>query len=71
MEKSEAREAYLPSFPTIPIPTLDSKIMPTSLPPSPMAAVLLPVYWDIFLVTSAFCVGEHRQTQTEGDFVDS
>jgi hypothetical protein len=40
MEKSEASEAYLPSFPTIPIPTLASRIIPTSLPPSPTDAVL-------------------------------
>lgn len=71
IEKSEAREACFPSLPTIPIPTLDSKIIPTSFPPSPIAAVLLPVYWDIFFVTKAFYVGEHLQTHTDGDFVDS
>lgn len=69
MEKSEANEAYLPSFPTIPIPTSASNIMPTSLPPSPTAAVRFLVYVPIFLTIIAFCVGLHLQTQTLGERV--
>jgi hypothetical protein len=71
IEKSEAKDAYLPSLPTIPTPTFASKIMPTSLPPSPIAQVLLPVIYEIFLVIVAFWVGEHLQTQTLGDLVAS
>ena len=35
MEKSLARAAYFPSFPTMPIPILAHYIIPTSFPPSP------------------------------------
>lgn len=66
IEKSEAKDAYLPSFPTIPIPTFASKIIPTSFPPSPTAAVLLPVYRFISLTINAFYVGLHLHTQTLG-----
>ena len=38
IEKSLASAAYLPSFPSIPIPTSAHYIMPTSFPPSPTAA---------------------------------
>lgn len=41
IEKSAASDAYIPSLPTMPIPTSDYKIIPTSLPPSPTAAILL------------------------------
>ncbi len=41
--KSDANDAYKPSFPSIPIPTSASKIIPTSLPPSPTAAIRLPL----------------------------
>lgn len=36
-EKSAAREAFMPSFPIIPIPTFASWIILTSFPPSPTA----------------------------------
>jgi hypothetical protein len=48
MEKSAAKLAYIPSFPTIPIPTSASKIIPTSFPPSPTAAILFP--FEYFLI---------------------
>ncbi len=67
--KSDARLACFPSFPTIPIPTFASNIIPTSLPPSPTAAVRLPVYWFIFFTISAFYVGLHLQTHTLGAIV--
>ena len=51
MEKSEARAAYLPSFPSIPSPTSACKIIPTSLPPSPMPATTFLVYFLMYLVT--------------------
>lgn len=66
MLKSAASEAYLPSLPTIPTPTFASRIMPTSLPPSPTEQVRLPVNSPILTVIIAFYVGEHLQTQTEG-----
>jgi len=34
IEKSDASAAYLPSFPSIPIPTSADWIIPTSFPPS-------------------------------------
>jgi hypothetical protein len=42
IEKSEAKAACIPSFPIIPIPTSASRIIPTSFPPSPTAAILFP-----------------------------
>jgi hypothetical protein len=69
IEKSAAKEAYLPSLPTKPTPTLASSIMPTSFPPSPIARVLFFVYNPIFLVINAFCVGLHLQTQTLGVYI--
>lgn len=36
MEKSAANAACLPYFPTIPTPTSEACIIPTSLPPSPI-----------------------------------
>lgn len=54
IEKSLANEACLPSLPTIPIPTFASRIIPTSLPPSPTAAVLFWVYELIFPTIRAF-----------------
>jgi len=66
IEKSAAKEAYLPSFPTIPIPRFDSRIIPTSFPPSPTHATHLPVYFLTHFVISAFYVGEHLQTHTAG-----
>jgi hypothetical protein len=44
--------------------------MPTSLPPSPIAAILCPfVYFFNSWVISAFWVGEHLQTQTQGAWI--
>jgi hypothetical protein len=66
IEKSEAKAAWFPYLPTIPMPTLLICIIPTSLPPSPIAATVLP---EIFLMRSviiAFCVGRHRQHITLG-----
>lgn len=50
------------------MPTCASKIIPTSFPPSPTAAVLLLVYKLIFLTIIAFYVGLHLQTQTQGAY---
>ena len=62
----------MPSLPTIPIPTSASKIIPTSLPPSPTAAILLPpVYFLISQHMIAFCVGLHLHTHTHGAFIAS
>lgn len=54
IEKSAAREAYIPSLPTIPIPTSASWIIATSFPPSPTDAVLRFVNSLIFLTMIAF-----------------
>jgi len=35
-EKSEDNAAYIPSFPSIPIPIFEHYIIPTSFPPSPI-----------------------------------
>mmetsp|Transcript_28976 Transcript_28976/g.56704 ORF Transcript_28976/g.56704 Transcript_28976/m.56704 type:complete len:243 (-) Transcript_28976:308-1036(-) len=51
----------------MPTPTSAARIIDTSLPPSPIAHVLLPVYRRIALTTSAFWVGEQRQQTTAGD----
>lgn len=53
----------------MPTPTFDSKIMPTSLPPSPTEQVLFPVNSSTFTVIIAFYVGEHLHTHTLGAFV--
>ena len=67
IEKSDARAACIPSLPTIPIPISASKIIPTSLPPSPTAAILLPFeYYFNNLTISAFYVGLHLQTHRQG-----
>ncbi len=56
----------------MPIPTSASRIMPTSFPPSPTAAILFPlVYFLISWHILAFCVGLHLQTQTHGAFIAS
>jgi len=69
IEKSEARAAYLPSLPSIPIPTSAYCIIPTSFPPSPIQAVTFFVYFLIHSATLAFYVGEHLQQTTDGAFV--
>jgi len=48
------------------IPASAAWIMLTSLPPSPTAAVRLPVCNWMRRTTSAFCVGEQRQHTTAG-----
>jgi len=64
--KSAANAAYLPSFPSIPIPTSALYIIPTSLPPSPIHAIILLVYNFKFIVIYDFYVGEHLQHTTAG-----
>ena len=54
IEKSAASDAYIPSFPTIPIPTSASWIIATSFPPSPTEAVQRLVNCFIFLTIIAF-----------------
>mmetsp|Transcript_2771 Transcript_2771/g.8937 ORF Transcript_2771/g.8937 Transcript_2771/m.8937 type:complete len:212 (+) Transcript_2771:1028-1663(+) len=66
MEKSDASDACFPSLPTMPKPTSAAWIMATSLPPSPIAAICLPVAARRSITTSAFWVGEHRQHTTAG-----
>lgn len=66
IEKSAARDACLPSFPTIPTPTLAAWIMLTSLPPSPMAATGFLVCILSSCTMRALCVGEQRQHTTAG-----
>lgn len=41
IETSDAKAAWLPSLPTMPKPIDANWIMPTSLPPSPMPALLI------------------------------
>lgn len=69
IEKSDAKAAYLPSLPSIPIPTSLDYIIPTSFPPSPTAATTSPEYFFKSSVTIAFCVGEHLQQITDGQFI--
>ena len=70
IEKSAARAACLPSFPTIPTPTSDAWIIPTSFPPSPIpkTADFYPFFLLFFTpeVNVLFCSGEHRQHITLG-----
>lgn len=68
IEKSDANAAYLPSFPSTPIPTSLDYIIPTSFPPSPTAATTSPEYFFRSSVIMAFYVGEHLQQITEGQF---
>jgi hypothetical protein len=68
-EKSEAKAAYLPSFPSIPIPTSADYIIPTSLPPSPIVATTNPEYFFNNSVITVFWVGEHLQQITDGQFI--
>jgi hypothetical protein len=68
MEKSAARAAWLPYFPTIPTPTSAAWIIPTSLPPSPIprTAYFYFLYFFTPYVRVLFCCGEHLQQITEG-----
>eukprot|EP00967_Tisochrysis_lutea_P002859 scaffold3437_cov31-Tisochrysis_lutea.AAC.2 len=51
----------------MPIPTCAAWIIPTSLPPSPIAAVHAPgCVWRMSRTISAFCVGVQRQQSTAG-----
>ena len=59
----------MPSFPTIPMPTFASRIIPTSFPPSPIPATMAPVISLSFSVMNAFCVGRQRQQMTAGAFL--
>ena len=70
MEQSAARAAYFPSKPKIPIPMSATYIIPTSLPPSPIAQVILFVNFLIPYVSIAFYFGEHLQHITAGALVD-
>jgi len=62
MEKSDASAAYLPSLPSIPMPTFAFCIIPTSFPPSlllwhiiyPTQATTYLEYFFMHSVTSAF-----------------
>lgn len=54
IEKSDANAAYFPSLPSIPIPISALYIIPTSLPPSPIQAVIFLVYFLMHSVTNAF-----------------
>jgi hypothetical protein len=65
MEKSLAAEAELPYFPRMPIPTFATWIIPTSLPPSPIARVMPPSFYFTNLTIEAFYLGELRQKMTE------
>ncbi len=55
-------------MPTIPIPRSPAYIIPTSFPPSPIAATSFPVYFLIPSATYAFYVGKHLQQITLGAF---
>jgi hypothetical protein len=54
IEKSAAKDACIPSLPTMPIPTSPTYIIATSFPPSPTQAIFLLVYIYNFLAISAF-----------------
>ena len=58
-EKSEAKDACFPSLPSIPIPTLEHYIIPTSLPPSPIPHTTFFNLFFMYKVTSAFYFGAH------------
>lgn len=44
IEMSAAKAACLPSLPSIPIPIWDTRIIPTSLPPSPIEQTYSPMF---------------------------
>jgi hypothetical protein len=66
IEKSLAKAACLPYFPTIPTPISATWIIPTSLPPSPIPNTSLPVWFFTPVVTIAFWVGLTLQQITAG-----
>ena len=73
IEKSAARAACLPYFPTIPTPTSAAWIIPTSFPPSPIPSTA--EFYFLFLlvltpkVRVRFWRGEHLQQMTLGIFM--
>ena len=70
-EKSAAKAACIPSFPTIPTPTSAAWIMPTSLPPSPIpktASFFCLHFWTP-AVRAFFWLGEHLQQMIVGNFI--
>eukprot|EP00961_Rhodomonas_salina_P253669 3428271-Rhodomonas_salina.1 len=64
IEKSEDRDACMPSFPMIPTPTSAERIIGTSFPPSPIASEILFNRFITSVTTSAFCTGAHRAQTT-------
>lgn len=64
--KSADSEACLPSLPTMPIPAWASRIIVTSLPPSPTAAHFFLACLFTILTTWAFYKGPHLQIATDG-----
>lgn len=71
IEKSAAKAACLPSFPTIPTPISAAWIIPTSFPPSPIpkTAYFSSLNSLIPAVRVLFCWGEHLQQMTAGIFI--
>lgn len=65
IEKSLAAEAEFPYFPRIPIPTCAYCIMPTSLPPSPIARTIPYSFSLTNLTMELFSLGELLQKMTE------
>jgi len=72
IEKSAARAACMPSFPTIPMPTSAAWIIPTSFPPSPIpnTASLSFLHLLTPYVNNFFWLGEQRQQTTVGIFIE-
>ena len=58
-------EAEFPYLPIMPIPISAYSIMPTSLPPSPIANTTSFIYFFISLTINAFYLGELRQKMTD------
>lgn len=71
IEKSAAKAACIPYFPTIPIPTSAAWIIPTSLPPSPIPKTDSLLFLCFFTpaVNSFFWLGEHLQQIMVGIFI--
>ena len=71
MEKSAAKAACMPYFPTMPMPTSAAWIIPTSFPPSPIPKTAYLSFLHLLTpsVKSFFWLGEHRQQTTVGNFI--
>lgn len=69
IEKSEAIDAYIPSLPLIPTPTLAAFIMPTSFPPSPMQQTILLYFVFKISATSAFYLGDNQHITTDSNSI--